>query len=146
MDKQYIIRITLFVSILIFNPAVAETLRRDSNIGILHNPTIEESIASQLHNQGLEEGIAQQRAADLVKGNERLFAAMLDNLIMGCGDISKEEMLTYLSSAALHRRNIELSDYDQLIGIYSKLKRTVPDKEARKKLRVVAKKNSSIVT
>ena len=142
MNKQNIIRITLFVSVLVFNPAVADTLRISTNIQFNHNTTIAENIASTLYRKGLEEKTAKKRARELVKGDERLFAVMLNNLLNGCSDITKEEVLEYLSTAALHRQDIALNSYDQLIGIYSKLKRTIPDENVRKKLSAVAKRNA----
>ena len=142
MNKHNIIRITLFMSVLVFNPAVADTLRIATDIQINHNTTIAENIASALYKKGLEEKTAKKRARELVKGDERLFALMLNNLLNGCSDITREEVLEYLSTAALFRQDIALNSYDQLIGIYSKLKRSIPNEEVRKKLGAVAKRNA----
>lgn len=138
------IRITLFVSILIFNPAVADTLRSATNIQSNLNTTITENIASILYKRGLEEKSAKKRAEEFLEDDERLFALMLDNLLYGCSDITKEEMLEHLSTAALHRQSIALDSYAHLIDIYSKIKRSTPDKEARKKLSTIAKGNAAV--
>jgi len=142
MNKQNIIRITLFVSILIFNPAVADTLRSATNLQTNINTTITENIASILYKRGLEEKAAKERAEEFVEDDERLFALMLDNLLYGCSDITKEEILEHLSTAALHRKSIALDSYAHLIDIYSKIKRSTPDQKARKKLNTIAKRNT----
>ncbi len=145
MNKQNIIRITLFVSILVFNPAVADELRITTNIQSNLNTTITEDIASTLYDRGLEEETAKKRAKEFVKDDARLFTLMLNNLLYGCSDISKEEILKYLGTAALHRQNIELDSYAQLIDIYSKIKQSTPNEVVRKRLSTVVKRNTFLL-
>jgi len=142
MNKQNFIRITLFISVLVFTPAIADTLRIASNIQTNLNINITEEIASTLHKRGLEQKVAKERAEELVKGDAGLFALMLDNLLYECSDITREEALEHLGAAALSRQSIALDSYAQLIGIYSKIKRSTPNKEARKRLGAAAKRNA----
>ena len=145
MNKQNIIRITLFVSILVFNHAVADTLRLTTNIQSNLSTTITEDIASILYSRGLGEEAAKKRAKEFVRDDARIFTLMLNNLLYGCSDISKEEILEYLGTAALHRQNIELDSYGQLIDIYSKIKRSTPDEDVRKRLSAVVKRNTFLL-
>ncbi len=144
MNKQNIIRITLFVSILVFNPAVADTLRSVTNIQTNLNTTITENITSILHKRGLEEKSAKKRAEEFLGDDERLFSLMLGNLLYGCSDITKEEILEHLSTSALHRQSMALDSYAHLIDIYSKIKQSTPEKEMRKKLSAIAKSNAMV--
>ena len=142
MNKQNIIRITLFISVLVFNPAIADTLRIATNTQTNLNINITEEIASTLYKRGLEQKVAKERAEELVKGDAELFAMMLNNLLYGCDDIAREEIVKYLSKAALHKQIVTLNSYDQLIDIYSKIKKSTPDEEVREKLSVIAKRNT----
>ena len=142
MNKQNFIRITLFISVLVFNPAIADTLRIATNIQTNLNINITEEIASTLYKRGLEQKVAKERVEELIKGDAELFVMMLNNLLYGCDDIAKEEIVKYLSKAALHKQIVTLNSYDQLIDIYSKIKKSTPDEEVREKLSVIAKRNA----
>ena len=142
MNKQNIIRITLFVSVLVFSPAIADTLRIATNIQTNLNINITEEIASTLYKRGLEQKVANERVEELIKGDAELFVMMLNNLLYGCDDIAKEEIVKYLSKAALHKQIVTLNSYDQLIDIYSKIKKSTPDEEVREKLSAIAKRNT----
>ncbi len=142
MNKQNIIRITLFISVLVFNPAIADTLRIATNIQTNLNINITEEIALTLYKRGLEQKVAKERVEELIKGDAELFVMMLNNLLYGCDDIAKEEIVKYLSKAALHKQIVTLNSYDQLIDIYSKIKKSTPDEEVREKLSVIAKRNA----
>ena len=145
MNKQNFIRITLFISVLVFNPAIADTLRIAANIQTNLNINITEEIASTLYKRGLEQKVANERVEELIKGDAELFVMMLNNLLYGCDDIAKEEIVKYLSKAALHKQIVTLNSYDQLIDIYSKIKKSTPDKEVREKLSVIAKRNGLMI-
>jgi len=142
MNKQNIIRITLFVSVLVFSPAIADTLRIATNIQTNLNINITEEIASTLYKRGLEQKVANERVEELIKGDAELFVMMLNNLLYGCDDIAREEIVKYLSKAALHKQIVTLNSYDQLIDIYSKIKKSTPDEEVREKLSAIAKRNT----
>ncbi len=145
MNRQNIIRITLFLSVLVFNPAVAETLRSVTNIRANTSRSITEEIASSLHDMGLEQKAAKQRAEELVGGDAELFALMLDNLLHNCSDLSREDIVGHFSKAALHRKNIELNSYDHLIDIYSRINHSTPGKETLEELSAIAKGNTMLI-
>ena len=145
MNKQNFIRITLFISVLVFNPAIADTLRIATNIQTNLNINITEEIASTLYKRGLEQKVAKERVEELIKGDAELFVMMLNNLLYGCDDIAKEEIVKYLSKAALHKQIVTLNSYDQLIDIYSKIKKSTPDEEVREKLSIIAKRNTLMI-
>jgi hypothetical protein len=141
MSKQNFIRITLFVSVLVFNPAFADTFRIATNIQSSYKTTVVDDIASVLYERGLEEKAARERAANLVGEDAELFALMLDTFLHECSDISREELLAHLGTAALHRQKISLDSYAHLIDLYTKIKRTTPDDKVRSRLSAVAGSN-----
>ena len=145
MSKQNFIRITLFISVLVFNPAAADTFRITANIQSSRKTAVTEDIAAVLYERGLEEKAAKERAAGLVGEDAELFALMLDTLLHECGDISREELLTHLGTAALHRQEISLDSYAHLIDLYTKIKRTTPDEKTLGSLRAVAGSNRMLL-
>lgn len=146
MSKQNILRITLFVSVLAFNPAVAETRNQLSNIQTQQNRSVTASIANILHKRGLDEDAAQEISAQIVEDeDEILLEMMIENIINSCDELTHDEVLEYLSTEVLHRKEVKLNSYAQLTHMFSKIKQRSPDKETREQLSRVAKYNSGLV-
>jgi len=144
MDKRNFISVTLLVSALAFNPLLAEQ-RNSTTISQIKTSTVSSSIASILHKRGLDEDAAQEISKNLVEEDEALLAMMMQNLEDECSVISREEVLEYLSTAALHRQNVRFDSYDHLIAMVSKIKQTSLDTKTLQNLRDVAKKNALLV-
>ena len=142
MNRINIIQITLFVSVLVFNPAVADELRVTTNIQSTFNNTIEEDITLSLFDRGLEKKVAKERARKLIGENEIAFAMMLDTVLHECSDISKDGIIEYLSNAALYGKNVSLHSYDNLIELYTRIKGSIPDDRRREKLMSIARSNT----
>ena len=146
MNKQNIIRITLFVSALAFNPAAAEILPQLTNIQTQQSSTVSSSIANILYQRGLDEDAAKEISSDLVEEeDEACLALMIENIVNSCNEITYNEILEYLSTEALHRKNVQLENYAQLTHMFSKIKQRSPGKETLKQLSIIAKHNSSLI-
>lgn len=140
MDKRNLISVTLLVTALAFNPLFAEhTLK--TNIYVKEN-RVTSKISSILHKRGLDEDAAKELSENLVNEDEELFALMIDNLLHRCDDLNKDDILEYLSSAALHRQKVELDSYAQLVSMVSKIKQKLLDKKTLEQLSSVAKSNA----
>lgn len=144
MSKENLLRITLFVSVLAFNPATAQKLTPLNNIQTQQSTTVKSSISKILHKRGLDEDIAKEISEKIIS-DEELFASMLDNLLKDCHSISKEEVLTYLSNEALFRKSVDLHHYDYLIAMVSQIQEKSLDKQTLAQLSQIAKKNSLLV-
>ena len=145
MSKENILRITLFVSVLAFNPVAAETLKPVTNIQTQKQTSVSTSIANILHKRGLDEDAAEELSQNFVADDEELFARMLENLLNGCKSITKDELLTYLSNEALFRKSIDLESYDQLVAMVSKVKEKALEEVTLKELQIVAKQNRQLL-
>ena len=145
MKKHHFISITLIISGLALNPLIANTVVNSVSQVQTTNHTISSSIASILHKRGLDEDTAEEMSNNLLEEDEALLAMMLQNLEEESGIVSREEVLEYLSTAALHRENIRFDSYDHLIAMVSKIKQTSLDTETLQHLRNVAKKNALLV-
>jgi len=76
---------------------------------------------------------------------EALLALMIQNLEDVCSIVSREEVLEYLSTAALFRQNVHFDSYDYLIAMVSNIKQKSLDETTLKQLKYIAKKNSLLV-
>ena len=139
MDKRNLISVTLLVTALAFNPLFAQHNIKTSQF--IQENRVTSKIASILHKRGLDEDAAKEISENFVSEDEELFALMINNLLHGCDDIKKEEVLEYLSSAALHRQSIKLDTYAQLVSMVSKIKQKKLDSKVLDQLKVVAQSN-----
>lgn len=144
MDKRNFISVTLLVSALAFNPLVAQQLNANISSQIERNTTVSSSIASILHNRGLDEDAAQEISNNFVDEEDELFALMIENLVNECSSLNKEEVLEYLSTAALYRQDVHFDSYAQLVNMVSKIKQKSLDVKTLKQLSAVAKQNKEI--
>jgi len=146
MKKHNFITLTLVISGLALNPLIANTAVNHVSQTQTTNHTISSSIASILYNRGIDEDAAEEISNNLLaEEDEVLLAMMLQNLEDECNIVSREEVLEYLSTAALHRQNIRFDSYDHLIAMVSKIKQTSLDTKTLQHLRDVANKNSLLV-
>ena len=94
-----------------------------------------------MHKRGLEDNAAKEIAENYFTEDEELFALMLKNFENGCAIVSEEELMNYVSSMALQRKNIELDSYSSLVGMVHKIKNRALSKETLDELRQIATKN-----
>lgn len=139
MHKQNFITITLIITGLALNPLMGETVEWRAGYSKVENQSsIVSSIAKILHNRGLEENAAERLASEVVNENESMLLAMMYGL--ETHDImTREEVLAYLSQAALHQQKFDFKSYDQLIGMVEKTKKKPIDDSTRTKLGKLAK-------
>ena len=143
MNRSNLISVTLLVTALAFNPLFAQH-NINTNILVQEN-RVTSKIASILHKRGLDEDAAKEISEKLVEEDEELFALMLNNLLYGINDLKKDEILEYLSTPALHRQNVELDSYAQLVSMVSKIKQSTLNKQTLDQLKEIAQSNSFLV-
>ncbi len=143
MDKRNIISVTLLVSALAFNPLVATELNTNTTSQRQIN-SVTGSIAHILHKRGIDEDMAKEISQNLTEDEDELFAAMINNLLNGYSDLSKEEILEYLSTAALYRQTVDFDSYSHLIHMVSEIKEKPLNEQSLKQLSRVAKLNQEL--
>ena len=144
MSKQNIITITLVITGLALNPLMAEEIQYTVSQNKTINQSVTSSISKVLHKRGLDEDIAYELAENLVDDeNEKLLAILIHNLEIH-NIVNKEEVLEYLSNAALHKQKLDFTSYDHMIGMVSKIKQKSLDEETRKYLSHIVKINKAL--
>ncbi len=146
MTKHNILRITLVVSVLAFNPAVAQVLRANGLAQTSQQrSSLIKALAQQLENKGLEKEAAQKIVTSFMDTHHGNLDVMALNVLQSCPQISKAQMVAYLSDEALHRRNVALHDYAQLNHLFSKVTGSMPEDAQRNKLMQIAKINQGLM-
>jgi len=143
MDKKHFITVSLLLSALAFNPLVANELYLNQISSQRQVNTISSQVASLLYSRGLDEEVAHELSEGLVDDNE-LFEAMLSNLLNHYPDITTDALFEHLSTVALHRQNIDLSSYDHLLNMVSKIKGTTLTDNELKSLSHISQLNKSL--
>ncbi|MBD3791791.1 MAG: hypothetical protein IE918_06530 [Campylobacterales bacterium] len=139
MHTQNFITVTLIITGLALTPVMGESTER-SRIGYskVYHPSVVSSIAKILHNRGLEEDAAELIASELVSEEENTLLAMMMHMLENHDIVTRDEVLAYLSQAALHKQKLDFKSYDQLIGMVEKIRQKPTDELTRKKLKELA--------
>jgi len=144
MNKRNFITLTLIISGLALSPVIADTefhrVSKSQNI----NHSVASSISSILYNRGIDEDVADEMSLNFVSEDDELFLVMMIQMLDENSIVSREEVLEYLSTAALHKQNIDFKKYDNLIGMVSKIKHEALDTNTLKQLSNIAKINKQL--
>jgi hypothetical protein len=144
MHKQNFITITLIMTGLALNPLMGDAVEyRVGYSKVNHSPVVS-SIAKILHNRGLEEKAAEELAAEAVNEEDGMLLLALMHGLENHNIVTKDEVLAYLSQAALHRQKVDFKSYDQLIGMVEKIKQKPIDQNTRQKLGELARVNQQL--
>jgi len=144
MNRQNMLRITLFISVLAFNPAVAQTLnqRTLSAIETQEQKSLGSDISKTLMEKGLEKEAAERLSQNFMETHSDSMEKMVENIV-GSGIASHGEVVAYLGEEALFRRNTDLSRYDVLVHMFTRLKKhEKPEKETLAALQQIAFQNT----
>jgi hypothetical protein len=147
MSKQNILRITLFVSVLAFNPAVAQVLHGNvlEQTRQQQRSSLKKALVQRLEQKGLEAEAAEKIVTSFMDTQHDSMDVMALNVLQQCPQIDKAKMVAYLSDEALHRRSVALHDYAQLHHLFSKITGSMPDEIQRNKLMQIAKINQALI-
>jgi hypothetical protein len=148
MNKQHILRITLLVSVLAFNPAVAQVLYGSGfeQSRQQQHSSLNKALAHSLEEKGLEAEAAEKIATSFMDRQDGSIDLMAHNLLQVCPQISQAQIVAYLNNEALHRRSVALYDYGQLQHLFVNVTGTMPDKKQKERLAQIAKINQKFVT
>ena len=144
MNKQNLLTLTLIISGLALNPVMADAVVNSATSTQTINHSISSSISSILYNRGLEEEAAESLASGVVDEEDEMFLSMLLQTLDGKNIVSRQEVLEYLSTEALHRRSVDFKTYDNLVGMVAKIKKYALDENTLHQLSYLSKINKQL--
>lgn len=139
MKNIQILTVTLLASALTLGAVTLPTAESKTQAKV---KSISSTIASILHKRGLEEEASRSIAESFFQNNEELIAFMLENLKQGTTALSEDEILVYISTQALFRKNVELDSYSYLLSMTQQIRQRAPSKETMQELEKIAFQNS----
>ncbi len=134
MTKNNIISSTLLASALTISSLGTVNLSANQQI---KRGNVSSNIASILYNRGLDKDVAQDISKSFID-DEELFALRVDNLEKGCSILNRNEILDYLSKAALCKKSVQLDSYNYLVGMVYDIKEEPLSKEVLDQLNKIA--------
>jgi hypothetical protein len=144
MNKQNFITLTLIISGLSLSPVMADavltTVSHSQNI----NHSVSSSISSLLYSRGLDKDTADEISENLVSEEDEALLAILIHELDRENIVSRQEVLEYLSTKALHKENLDFHSYDHLVGMVSKIKQESLDSNTLQQLHRIAKNNKQL--
>ena len=142
MNKRILI-ITIFLSNMVFATVIpvpsSQNSAKNNTINSLSN------MATQnLYKRGLDKTIAQKKIADSLLGDENSNDLMSQNILKEFEAIKREDIINFVSSAALYGKEVDLSSYATLLSIMQKTTNIALEKDALEKLQNIALQNQTI--
>jgi len=133
MNRENLLRITFFVSIMVLNPLWAERAGLLLPAQTRQQQSLTAEITQTLYRRGLEQEAA-ARISDAFVEEDELLSQMLATLLYEYPQISRDEALSYLATQALQRQRIQLDSYDSLIAMITSIQKRPPDAQALRAL------------
>ena len=144
MKKQNFITLTLIVSGLALNPAMAEAVLTTASHSQKINHSVSYSISSLLYSRGLDKDKADEISENFVSEEDEALLAMLIEDLDRQNIVSRKEVLEYLSTKALYRQNLDFHTYDHLVSMVTMIKEKSLDSKILKQLQYIAITNKQL--
>jgi hypothetical protein len=138
MKNKDILYSVLIATALAINPLMAKSINLSSQN---QTTSLSINVAKILQNRGLDDDAARVISEEFFADDEDLFHLMLKNLEHGCSVLSEDEILDYVSSIALQRKQLKLDSYSSLVNMLHSIKKIPPSKETLLELENIAMKN-----
>lgn len=142
MNKRILI-ITVFLSNIAFATVIPASLPhnyvKNNTINSLSNMA-----TLNLYKRGLDKEVAQKKVAESLSGDENSNDLMMQNIISQLDALSREDVINFVSNAALHGRNIDLGSYDTLLCMIQNNGKLSLEKTVLEKLQKIAQENQNI--
>jgi len=144
MNKKNLLTITLIISGLALNPVWGESVIENISHTQNTQQSVRTGISNVLFSKGLDEDAASEISENFVDESDEMLLATLIHNLENQNIVTREEVLEYLSSAALHKQKLDFRSYDTLIGMVAQIQKQLPDNTTRNQLSQIAKINKQL--
>lgn len=144
MNKHNILTITLIISGLALNQVSANPIQNSFVPSEITQQSISINIASHLCSRGIDKDVAEEMASNLLNEEDEILLAMFIQNLEVLNIVKVEEVLEFLSSAALHKQKIDFHSYDNMLGMVTKIKQASLDESTKRQLSQLVKINKQL--
>lgn len=142
MSKKFLI-ITVFISNIVFATVIPVPLSPSSTKNNTIN-SLSSMATLNLYKRGLDKDVAEQKVLDTLSGDTNLDDLMAQNIVVQLEAIEREDIINFVSNAALYGKNIDFSSYETLISLLQKSNKVSLDKDILAKVQKISLENKNI--
>ena len=145
MKRRDILYTAIITTLLALNPLFVSPLNASTQV---QTSTLSYHIVTNLYKRGIELDAAKELGETFVDNaemDENMLFYGLKNLANGCDIVSDEEIIDHISTMALKRQKVDVTNYSSLVSMVQKMKHQVLDNKTLKQLEQVALKNEFLM-
>jgi len=120
--------ITVFISNIAFG-AVLPKIDLQRTVNTKSADKLAAKVSTQLFKRGLDKKIAKEKVNSTLSYDDNLNDLMVQNILNNIPSLKEEDIVNFVTQAALHEKSIDLSSYATLITLVQKHATALLDKE-----------------
>jgi hypothetical protein len=137
--------ITVFISNIAFG-AILPIATIQKTITTKDTNRILKRVSNNLSSRGIERQIADKKVNDILSDNAFTTDMMAKNIIKNIVNVKENDIIAFLSQAALQGKKVDLSSYSTLIALVQQSSKTLVDADLVKKIEKLSNENERLKT
>ena len=145
MNRRILI-FTVLISNIAFGSVLPIEFREFKEISTNKNglSSLADAAVIHLYEKGLDKNAAEQKVTQVLKGHTYTDSLMAQNIIEKLNEIKHEDVVAYISNAALYGTNVDLSSYSTLVNLAHKGQKIDLDRSTLDKIKKISQENKQI--
>jgi cytoplasmic iron level regulating protein YaaA (DUF328/UPF0246 family) len=132
--------ITVFISNIAFG-AILPIATIQKTVTQKQTQRIANKVSQNLQSRGIQRKIAEEKINNILDVDSVVIDLMAQNILKNIKSVKEENIIEFLSQAALQGKKVDLSSYATLISIVQKSSRRIIDKEMSSTLEKLSDEN-----
>ena len=132
--------ITVFISNIAFG-AILPIATIQKTITQKNTNRISDRVSKSLYTRGIERKIAEKKVDDILENDAQTTDLMAQNIIKSIKSVKENNIIAFISQAALQGKKVDLSSYSTLIALVQKSSRTLIDTDLVQKIEKLSHEN-----
>jgi len=132
--------ITVFISNIAFG-AILPIATIQKTITQKNTNRISDRVSETLYTRGIEQKIAEKKVNDILENDAQTTDLMAQNIIKSIKSVKENNIIAFISQAALQGKKVDLSSYSTLIALVQKSSRTLIDTDLVQKIEKLSHEN-----
>ncbi len=141
--KREIIVFTVLITNITFASVLPSEVREtvDMRTSEKKPHSLSSKVATNLYERGLDEDVAKQKVLKFLKNNEYMNDLMVQNILKKFDKIQMQEIVSYVGNSVLFEKNVDLSNYENLVALVQKTKNLLLDTVTLEKIKTISCEN-----